>query len=225
MLLLALTLVGGLFLSNYKLKQQFDKIDTSDPYWDYPIREAGKFHHVQIVGGNLFSTKIIKGNKSLVMRSEHLKDWLTADIREDTLFVRYAEHVPTTRKNEADPLSIFTVYIVMDSLKSLDLTECNVIVENNNYSDLYISAKKGSGVDIQKYKDGQSLKVNLADQSFFGIYNQDGIPLKLNRLDVSVYGKSNVIFNNVSTKSGSIRASNDSKITADAGLLKNLVVE
>jgi hypothetical protein len=225
MLLLAVTLVGGLFLSNYKLKQQFDKIDTSDPYWNYPIRETGEFHHVQIVGGNLLRTKIIAGEKNQVMREENLKDWLTAEIKNDTLYVDFATHVPATREDESQPLSNFEVVIMMKELHSVTINKSTVELKVPTSDTLKIVAQNSSGVDLQKIGAGKSVSVLVENNSFFGIYKQDEERLELQNLSISARHKSTLILNNVVAKNGTIKMDGDTKITADGGLLKSLVVE
>lgn len=224
MSLLALILVGGLFLSNYKLKQQFDKIDTSDPFWNYSIRESGEFHHVQIVGGNLLRTKIIAGEKNQLIREENLKDWLIAEIKNDTLYVDFAKHVPATREEESQPLSNFEVVIMMKELHSLTINKSTVELEAPTSDTLKIVARNRSGVDLQKIGAGKSVRVLVENNSFFGIYKQDENTLELGSLFVTARHKSTLILNNIATNNSAIILMNDSKITADAGLLKNLVV-
>ncbi len=225
MLLIAVSLIGGLFLSNYKLKQQFDKIDTSDPFWDYTVREAGEFHHVKIVGGNLLRTGIIAGDKNQVMRNENLKDWLTADIKNDTLYVDFAKHVPVTREAESQPLSNFEVVIMMKELQSLNINKTRVELKVPTSDTLNIIARNNSSVDLDHIDDGKSVNVLLENNSFLGIFKQDESRLELGNLNIRANGKSNLTLNNISAKSGVIKMDSDTKITADAGLLKNLVIE
>lgn len=225
MLLLALSLVGGLFLSNYKLKQQFDKIDTSDPYWDYPVRESGEFHHVSIVGGNLLRTKIIAGDKNQLVRDEDLKDWLTAEIKNDTLHVDFAKNVPATRENESQQLANFEVIIAMKELRSLTINKSTVELKVPTSDTLKIIARNSSGVDLQEVGIGKSVNVLVENDSFFGIYRQNEKRLALNNLTIRAKHKSSLILNNVSAKSGVIKLSDDTNIAADARLLKNVVIE
>lgn len=225
MLLLAVSLIGGLFLSNYQLKKKFDKIDTSDPYWNYPIRETGDFHHVQIVGGNLLRSKIIAGDKNQVMREENLKDWLTAEVKDDTLYVDYSDHVETTRKKDAQVLSSFDIYIIVKELHSVNLKETNAELETNTPELLEIILSNNSSADLRKIKAGSSVNVTMDSACFFGIYKQNEDLLSLNNLDITSTGESTVVLSNISVRSGKIKLNHKTKITADAGLLKNLVVE
>lgn len=225
MFLLAVSLICGLFLSNYKLKQKFDKIDTSDPYWNYPVRETGEFHHVKIVGGNLLRTKIITGDKNQVMRSENLKDWLTAEIKDDTLYVNYSDHVEATRKKDAQVVSSFDIYIIVKELRSVNLREANAELETNTPELLEITLINNSSADLRKIKAGRSVKVTMGNACFFGIYKQDEDLLSLNNLDITSTGESTVVLRNISVRSGEIKLNHKTKITADAQLLKYLAIK
>jgi|GEM_PF-2473137 hypothetical protein len=202
MLLLAFSLVGGLFLSNYRLKQQSDKIDTSDPYWDYLARESGEFHHVSIIGGNLLRTKNIAGDKNRLMRDEDLKDWLTAEIKNDKLHVDFAKNVPTTRENEAQQLANFEVIITMKELHSLTITIHKSIVELKvpTSDTLKVIARNKSGVDLQEIDAGKLVNILVENNSFFGIYRQNEKRLVPNDLTIRAKHKSSSILNNVSAK-------------------------
>lgn len=180
---------------------------------------------MSIVGGNLLRTKIIAGDKNQLMRDEDLKDWLTAEIKNDTLRVDFAKNVPATRENESQQLANFEIIIAMKELRSLTIYKSIVELKVPTLDTLKVIARNSSGVDLQQFENGKSVNVLVENNSFFGIYRQDEKRLVLNNLTIRAKHKSSLILNNVSAKSGVIKLSDDTNIAADARLLKNVVIE
>lgn len=225
MLLLAVSLIGGLFLSNYQLKKKFDKIDTTDSYWEYSVRETGEFHHVEIIGGNLMNTKIVRGKESRLMRKENLKDWLDAEIKNDTLFVKFSKNVEVTRQKESDKWVNEWVVISIDGLRSISASKANVEINEAAAGTLILSVKNKSSIDLREPRNNTTVSVNVSDNSSFGIYKPDGKQVNFKQLDVSANQKATLVLNNVMADKGKIILKDKAKISADAGLLKNVVVE
>lgn len=219
-LLLAILIVGGLFVSNYQLKKQFDSIDPSDPYWEFQVLELPNFHHVKIKGGNLMQTVIVRGDKSNVMRNGNLKDWLNAAVKNDTLFVDFTDHVKTTRQRVSDTMIDEKIIISITDLQSLTASKANVEIRNSSAPNLKILAKNHSSVDLKGSKSTSEMTVQLFDTSFFGIYNQNDETVNFNKLMIAAADSSNVILKNVNAQSGSIVLKDKATITAGAQVLQ-----
>src|ERR1700676_1940595 len=80
-------LVGSVLI----LKEQYNLIDKTDPFWNYAKLAKGDFHHVVLTGGNI--TKIFfipgpHGSIGLLNYTEQvMNNRVQATISDDTLFV------------------------------------------------------------------------------------------------------------------------------------------
>jgi hypothetical protein len=93
LLSMLIILVAGLLLSNIILKNEYNKIDKSDLYWNYTDVLNQHFKYLKIEGGN--NTKIaFEQNKNCSVRV--LNDWqryhpelIKSFVKNDTLFIKF----------------------------------------------------------------------------------------------------------------------------------------
>lgn len=224
-LLLAILIVGGLFVSNYSLKQQFNEMDTSDLYWEFGTRESGKFHHIVICGGNLLKTTIIEGKESRIMRKGDLKDWLTATFKNDTLYIDYAERVLAAASENKRGYTSQLVYVELPELKSLTVENGNVDLENNMKNG-FIAISGITNLSALFKKNGLSLDILVKDESTANINLAPKVEsLNFKKLNINAYGRSELTFGNMTADSADIVVHNTVGIRAAAGILKHVRVK
>src|SRR6185503_11321865 len=93
LLSMLIILVAGLLLSNIILKNEYNKIDKSDLYWNYTNVLRQPFKYLKIEGGNI--TKIaFEQSKNYSVRV--LNDWqryhpelIKSSVKNDTLFIKF----------------------------------------------------------------------------------------------------------------------------------------
>lgn len=93
LLVMLILLVSGLLMSNIILKEEFNKIDKGDLYWNYTTVFKKPFKYIKIDGG--IDTRIaFEQNKNCSVRV--LNDWkrdhtqlLQSLVKNDTLFIKF----------------------------------------------------------------------------------------------------------------------------------------
>src|SRR6202035_2378955 len=95
---LILIIIFGLFIVSLAgsvliFKDQFNHIDKTDPFWNYPKLAKGTFNHIMLTGGNITKTSFIPSPHGSVgvlnYTDELMKDRVHATISDDTLFVLF----------------------------------------------------------------------------------------------------------------------------------------
>ena len=93
--------IAGLFGSNYSMKNEFDKIDKTDPYWTYKKIEDRPFSHLVISGGNIsnivFEQSLEKANEvesALILTRRHTIDRIIISkiVEYDELCQKFFQH-------------------------------------------------------------------------------------------------------------------------------------
>ncbi|MEO6719632.1 MAG: hypothetical protein ABIN67_04660 [Ferruginibacter sp.] len=88
-----LLFVAGLFISNSILKNEYNKVDRNDLYWNYGKILEQPFSHIKIEGGNITN---IAFEQSINPSVRIFKDWegyqkgsVKAVVKNDTLFLKF----------------------------------------------------------------------------------------------------------------------------------------
>jgi hypothetical protein len=88
-----LLFIAGLFISNSILKNEYDKADKNDLYWNYGKILEEPFSHIKIEGGNTTKIAFEQNSHSSV---RVFKDWegyqkgsVKASVKNDTLFLTF----------------------------------------------------------------------------------------------------------------------------------------
>ena len=104
LLSMLIILVAGLLLSNIILKNEYNKIDKSDLYWNYTSVLAQPFKYLKIDGGNITNIAF-EQNKNYSVRV--LNDWqryrpqiIQASVKNDTLFVKFVSTANNQNEKE-----------------------------------------------------------------------------------------------------------------------------
>ena len=147
LLILAALFIVGLIGSDLILKNKYDQIDKSDPFWNYTKLNKGVFHHIRMTGSNVTRISFIPGpNGSLGVVNyweKELRSRIESSISNDTLFIKF--------KERTDPPNI----------RSWMKTRVLVAI---SCPDLISVSAFNSNLDLFKLKQ-KNLSVNLAGRS------------------------------------------------------------
>jgi hypothetical protein len=159
------SLVGSLFV----LRNEYKKIDKSDPYWNYTKLAQGSFRYLKIDGGNI--TKIAF-KPSLNGAIGVLNSWIgdmngrvRAHIANDTLFVHFK--TPFNSPGEGDWMRNRTlVSISCPELASVDGMNTNLEIYRFSKKDLAIHLAGRSHIEVEcDNPDFDSISVHQQDSS------------------------------------------------------------
>ena len=82
----------GVIASSLILRNQFSKVDKSDPFWNYSKLSTGSFHHIVLLNSNKTQVSFTPGARGSVgvlnFWESELRKRVHAAIENDTLFVR-----------------------------------------------------------------------------------------------------------------------------------------
>ena len=168
LILVALFLVS-LIISDLVLKNQYNQIDKSDPFWNYTKLNKGVFHHISISGSNITRASFIPGpNGSLGVINyweKELRGRIESSISNDTLFIKFKDHTdPPNLRN-------FMKYRVLIAISCPELISVNAFNSNLDLfklkqKNLSISLAGRSAMEVESYSpDFDSLFVNQKDSS------------------------------------------------------------
>lgn len=86
--------IAGVFGSNFVLKKEYDRLDKSDPYWNFKSINSGRFTHLVINGGNISNIVLEQSPHNYV---KVLGNWRGSEdgsvkthINNDTLYVNFS---------------------------------------------------------------------------------------------------------------------------------------
>jgi hypothetical protein len=93
LLTLGVLLVGGMVISNLILKEEYDKVDKTDMYWNYEKVSEQPFKFIKIEGGNITH---IAYEQSPNYSVRVISDWqryhekfINTSVKNDTLIIRF----------------------------------------------------------------------------------------------------------------------------------------
>ena len=161
--------LAGIFGANAILKNEYDKIDKSDKYWNYKGITDKHFKHINITGGNVSNIVYDQSPKSSVkiMRSWHGVDdgTVRADVSNDTLNIHFINSYKDVFEKfwlrEAVPVRIAGP--VVQSVTGMDT---KLVLNKFNQPTLNVNLRGNSRLVINSYRTTfDRLDVQQSDSS------------------------------------------------------------
>ncbi|MEO8860511.1 MAG: hypothetical protein ABI358_03760 [Ginsengibacter sp.] len=173
LLALLVVLIGGLLSSNIILRNEYDKVDKTDIYWNYENVLQQPFKYLKISGGNGTKIAFEQSPKSSVRILQEWKRWhggeIKARVANDTLFINF-DFIPTNLYEKFWMKGITAVRIFSPQLLSID----------------------GFNTNFEMFKMKQkSMSVNIAGKSQFEV---ESMINSLDTVTISQRDSSEVIF-------------------------------
>ncbi len=170
---LLILLLGELLSANIMLKQEYDKVDKSDIYWNYEKVLEQPFKYLNITGGNVTSIAFEQSPKYSVRILQEWKRYhngeIKAHVTNDTLYINF-DFIPSSPYEKIWMQGTTTVRIFSPALLSID----------------------GFNTNLEMFKlDQKSIKVNIAGRSKFEV---ESITPNLDSIFVSQKDSSEVVF-------------------------------
>lgn len=123
LLTMLVILIAGLFFSNFILKNEFDKADKTDNYWNYEKLLNQPFKYLKITGGNGTRIAYEQSQKCSVRILQEWERWhggkINARVSNDTLLINF-DFVPTNLYEKFWMQNATTVRIFSPYLLSVD---------------------------------------------------------------------------------------------------------
>ena len=163
--LLIISLVG----TDLVLKDQYNKIDKSDPFWNYTKLNRGQFHHLKLTGGNVTRIAFIPSpHASIGVLSywEQAADGrVKTKIADDTLFLEVEKR--TESNGIKDWMRNHTlITITCPELKSVNALNSNLDVDKLNQKSMIVQVSGRSRLEVESYNpDFDSLSVHQQDST------------------------------------------------------------
>ena len=171
---LLLLILLGLFIfslvaSDLVLKSQYNKIDKTDPFWNYKKLNKGIFHHLKLTGGNVtriaFSPSPHASVGVLSYWEESADNRVKTKIANDTLFLQ------VEARNESFGIrdwmkNHILITITCPELQSVNAVNSNLDVFKLNQKSINLSVAGRSKIEVESYNaDFDSLFVHQQDST------------------------------------------------------------
>jgi hypothetical protein len=160
---------AGLFGSNYVIKKEYDKIDKTDPYWNYKKVTDKPFEHLVINGGNVSNIVFEQSPNAYV---KVMKEWrgssdgsVKSDVRNDTLYLDFDNHfVDIYEKYWLQ--NVVPVRISSSALLSVNGNATKLIIDKFNHPALCIDLRGDSKIQVNCFTTHfNEIVVNQKDSS------------------------------------------------------------
>jgi len=167
---LAVLVVISVFATDLVLKNEYEKRDKNDVYWNYNKLLEQPYSHLKINGGNITNIIFEQGKNPSV---RVLKRWLdfkehdnlTAYIKNDTLYLNFKNKYNNI--NEKDWMqSEVLVRLFAPQLLSIDGVNTNFELQKLKQSNISINLKGKSRLEVETYSPNfDTLNVTQSDSS------------------------------------------------------------
>ena len=195
-LVLSIVCIAGLFTFNLKLKNEYLKIDLSDPFKNYISIGHQSYSVLDITGSNGYPIKVVqKGTndvKVLRSRLNHFK----SELKNDTLFIKFTgSNIPNEQsRNSATPYGII---IENKELVTFISTKTHNRFFNFKNKDLQIVLKGNSFMEMSNCNLNR-LQISLENSSYINFLNKNEIDsLDLKMTHNSIASLQNIEFNTI----------------------------
>lgn len=171
---LMLTILLGIFIvclvgTDLILKNEYNKIDKTDPFWNYTKLSKGSFHHLKLMNGNVTKIGFIPSPHAsigILDRWVHAADGrVKTRITEDTLFV------DVEKRDEGNGVKDWMrnhtlITITCPELWSVTASNTNLNVDKLNQKTISMDVSGRSRVEVESYKpDFDSISVHQRDST------------------------------------------------------------
>jgi hypothetical protein len=161
-------LITAMIVTNFSLKNEYDKLDKSDLYWTYGTILEQPFKHLKLEGGNVTNIAFEQSNKSSV---RVFKNWqgyenkvVVASVKNDTLFLKFPE---IKHEGEKRYLSWTTpVRIFSPQLLSIDCFNTSFTISKLKQPSIDINVAGRSKVVVESLlHDFENIRVSQRDST------------------------------------------------------------
>ncbi len=170
---LLLFILLGLFIiclvsTDLILKNEYNKIDKTDPFWNYTKLSKGSFHHLKLMGGNITRIGFIPSPHASI---GILSYWDRADgrfktkIADDTLFLQVEPRNESNGQKEW-MRNHTLITITCPELKSVTAVNTNLDADKLNQKTMTVDVSGRSRIEFESYNtDFDSISVHQRDSS------------------------------------------------------------
>jgi hypothetical protein len=175
-------LISLLFLSviasSYMIRNQFNKIDQSDPFWNYTKLSTGIFHHIVLSNSNETQVSFLPGRTGSVgilnFWESELRQRVHASIARDTLFVRMDDRAePPGRRDWMSSRTLIS--ISAPEIYSVQARNANLNMFKMKQKNFEVTLSGKSRMEFETYtpnfdslsitqSDSTELKFEMADE-------------------------------------------------------------
>jgi hypothetical protein len=167
---LIILLVVSVFATELVFKNEYDKRDKNDIYWNYDKISQKPYSHLKITGGNVTNIIFEPGKYPSV---RVLKQWegfkddslLTVSVNNDTLYLNFKNKYKNLNEKNWMQSEVL-VRLFAPQLLSIDGSDTNFELQKMKQSNFSINLKGKSRLEVETYDpDFDSLKVVQRDSS------------------------------------------------------------
>ena len=162
--------VTGVVVADLKLKSVYDKVDKTDPYWNYSAILQQPYKYLKIDGGNVSNIIYQPGPRPSVRILNYWWDYkkgesVTAYVKNDTLHL----HISNKLENLAHKnwmKSKVVVRLFGPQLLSVDGSDTNFELQKLKQNTFAVNLRGKSRLEVESYKhDFDSISVSGRDSS------------------------------------------------------------
>jgi hypothetical protein len=161
--------ITGLIGTDLILKNEYNKIDKTDPFWNYTKLSKGSFHHLKLINGNV--TRIVfipspHASVGVLNNWEHASNGrIHTKIADDTLFVELERR--EENNGVKDWMRNHTlITITCPELWSVTASNTNLNVDKLNQKTISMDVSGRSRVEVESYNpDFDSISVHQRDST------------------------------------------------------------
>jgi hypothetical protein len=178
LVILGVCLFLSVIVSNLILRHQFNKIDKSDPFWNYTKLASGPFHHIMLSGSNktrvVFSPSRTGSVGVLNIWESELRERVQASIARDTLFVHMNDRADPPNLREWMKYRVL-IAISAPDIYSVHARDANLDMSKMKQRSIAIDLSGKSRMEFESYisdfdslsiveRDSSELKFEMADE-------------------------------------------------------------
>ena len=155
--------------TDFILKSEYNKIDKTDPFWNYTKLSKGSFHHLKLLDGNVTRIGFIPSphaSVGVLSYWEHAADGrVQTKIADDTLFVEVG------KRDEGNGIKDWMrnhtlITITCPELRSVTAVNTNLDVDKLNQKSISLDIAGKSRVEVESYNtDFDSVSVYQRDST------------------------------------------------------------
>jgi hypothetical protein len=160
---------AAVFGSNYVIKKEYDKIDKTDPYWNFKKMMDKPFTHLVIKGGNITNVVLEESAHAYV---KILQTWRGADdgavksyVRNDTLYVDFENHfIDLYEKYWLQ--GVVPVRISSPEIASINGVDTKLVFDKFNHPDLKVELHGDSKLQVNCFRTSfNKIDISQTDSS------------------------------------------------------------
>lgn len=196
---LILVLFVGIAYNGTVLKKQFDEIDKTDEYWEYPVQKALDFSHIRIEGGNRTYSNISPGTENKLFYRSEIETQFKYSVVNDTLIIKFEKDLFTPKVNQKQ-FRRYKILITYKDLKSVSTNDSYLDFDIGTMEKLEIKTKGFTTLKIESNEAKlDTLKMEMSENAF-AIFRDTENPIEINVLNVKLADTSFVDFTSIKAK-------------------------